>query len=208
VDFPEAVLAAVEAAGAVEEVGKLMYNDNKMSNLSQDLQGVEEFNLETFSDDRGFFREVIRTANLEEKSGKPFITKQVNHSRSTKNTLRGIHVAPWNKIIYVPHGTVQSAIVDCRKDSPTFGKYQSVILGEENRSCVFVPAGCGNSFLVLSEDADYVYLADETWAPNMEKGVAWNDQTLAIGWNLSEADGEPVLSEKDKNNPAFLTVFA
>ena len=176
-----------------------------MSNKSQNLEGVVEFNLTTFSDDRGFFREVIRISQVDEKLGEvPFITKQVNHSRSTKNTLRGIHVAPWNKIIYVAHGKAQSVIVDCRKDSPTFGKYQTVVLGEENRSCVFVPAGCGNSFLVLSDDADYIYLADETWAPNLEKSVAWNDETLGIEWQL---EGEPVLSEKDKINPPFSEVF-
>jgi dTDP-4-dehydrorhamnose 3,5-epimerase len=175
-----------------------------MSNQSQGIPGVIEFNLTTFSDDRGFFREVVRISQIETGLGKPFITKQVNHSRSTKNTLRGIHVAPWNKIIYIAHGKAQSVIVDCRKDSPTFGKYQSVILGEDNRSCVFVPAWCGNSFVVLSEDADYIYLADQEWAPNMEKSVAWNDQTLGIEWKL---DGEPTLSEKDKQNPSFSEVF-
>jgi len=174
--------------------------------MSQELQGVEEFNLATFSDDRGFFREVVRLSQVGEKLDKPFVVKQFNHARSTtKNTLRGIHVAPWNKIIYVSHGSVQSVIVDCRKDSSTFGKYKSVILGEENRSCVFVPAGCGNSYLILSEDADYMYLTDQEWAPNLEKAVAWNDEALGIEWKL---DGEPLLSEKDKVNPSFLTVFS
>jgi dTDP-4-dehydrorhamnose 3,5-epimerase len=179
-----------------------------MHNQSQDLREVVEFDLTTFPDDRGFFKEVIRTGQLEEKIGKPFVTRQVNHSRSTKNTLRGIHIAPWNKLIYVVHGTVQSVIVDCRKGSPTFGKYKSVILGEDNRSCIFVPAGCGNSYLVLSEDADYLYLTDQEWTPNQEKGVAWNDKDLAIDWQLSEADGEPTLSEKDKNNPSFSAIFS
>lgn len=181
-----------------------MYNDNKMSNQSQTLQGVVEFNLPTFSDDRGFFREVIRFSQLEKSLTATFVTKQFNHSRSIKNTLRGIHAAPWNKIIYVPHGEVQSVIVDCRKDSPTFGKYQSVVLGEDNRSCIFVPKGCGNSYLVLSDDADYIYLTDVEWAPNMEKGVAWNDPTLAIDWKI---EGNPLLSEKDKNNPPFSAFF-
>jgi dTDP-4-dehydrorhamnose 3,5-epimerase len=175
-----------------------------MKNQSQELEGVIEFNLNTFSDDRGFFREVIRLSQLEEKIGQQFIAKQVNHSRSSKNTLRGIHVAPWNKIIYVPYGKVQSVIVDCRKDSPTFGKYKSVVLGEDNRSCVFVPKGCGNSYLVLSDVADYMYLTDQEWAPNLEKGVAWNDQTLAIEWML---ENDPTLSEKDKNNSSFSTTF-
>jgi dTDP-4-dehydrorhamnose 3,5-epimerase len=171
-----------------------------MINQSIDIQGIIEFNLNTFLDDRGFFREVVRISQVEEKIGQPFIVKQFNHSRSTRNTLRGIHVAPWNKIIYVPHGKVQSVIVDCRKDSPTFGKYKSVILGEDNLSCVFVPAGCGNSYLVLSEEADYVYLTDQEWAQNQEKGIIWNDETLAIDWKL---EGEPLLSEKDKVNPLF-----
>jgi dTDP-4-dehydrorhamnose 3,5-epimerase len=175
-----------------------------MSNQSQELEGVIEFNLNTFPDDRGFFREVIRLSQLEAKSGQPFLAKQVNHSRSTKNTLRGIHVAPWNKIIYVPHGKVQSVIVDCRKDSPTSGKYKSVVLGEDNRSCIFVPKGCGNSYLVLSEDAEYIYLTDQEWAPNLEKGVVWNDQALAIDWML---ENDPTLSEKDKNNPLFSMLF-
>ena len=61
-----------------------------------------------------------------------------------------------------------------------------------------MPKGIGNSYLVLSEDADYVYLTDEEWSPNREYGVAWNDPTLNISWQLSE---EPVLSDRDKNNP-------
>jgi dTDP-4-dehydrorhamnose 3,5-epimerase len=171
-----------------------------MQNQVDKLEGVLVFDRPTFPDERGFFKEVLRFSEVEKALGQTFTVKQVNHSRSVKNTLRGIHVAPWNKLIYIPHGRVQSVIVDCRKDSSTFGKYQSAILGEENKACIFVPKGCGNSYLVLSDDADYFYLTDEEWAPNREKGVIWNDKDLGINWQL---EGEPLLSEKDKTNPTF-----
>ena len=168
------------------------------------IQGVLQITLPVFEDDRGFFKEVVRISEIEKSLGKQFIARQVNHARTTKNTLRGIHIAPWNKIIYVPRGKVQAVIVDCRKDSLTFGKHESIILGDENRSCVFIPADCGNSYLILSRDADYMYITDEEWKPNIEKNVAWNDSMLAIDWKLQ---GKPLLSEKDKNNPSFAVVF-
>jgi dTDP-4-dehydrorhamnose 3,5-epimerase len=165
------------------------------------IDSILQINSSAIPDGRGFFKEVMRASEVEKALGKAFIVKQVNHSRSSKNTLRGIHVAPWNKIIYVVRGKVQVVIIDCRKDSLTFGKYESVVLGDENRSCMLVPAGCGNSYLVLSDEADYLYFTDEEWVAGKEKNIAWNDPTLAIKWELNA--GEPVLSEKDKNNPPF-----
>ena len=117
------------------------------------IQGVLQITLPVFEDERGFFKEVVRISEIEKTSGKQFIVKQVNHAKTTRNTLRGIHIAPWNKIIYVTRGKVQAVIVDCREDSLTFGKHESLILGDENRSSVFIPANCGNSYLILSEDA-------------------------------------------------------
>lgn len=164
------------------------------------IEGVLEIQRQTFPDDRGFFRESFRLGELEENLGYQFQIKQANHSRSVINTLRGIHQAPWNKLIYVPHGKVQAVIVDLRNSSPTYGKFESFIIGEDNKSSIFVPKGCGNSYLVLSEDADYTYLTDQEWAPNLEKGIAWNDPEIGIKW---EVGGEPLLSEKDKINPSL-----
>jgi len=175
-----------------------------MDNKVEKIKGVEIISLPTFSDKRGFFREVVRINEIEEIIGKSFVVKQVNHSRSSRNTLRGIHAAPWDKLIYVTKGKVQSVIVDFRKNSPTFGKHISIVLGEENKSCVFIPAFCGNSYLVLSEDADYVYLTNEEWSANREIGILWNDPNLKIDWML---EGEPILSEKDKNNPTLEQAF-
>lgn len=164
------------------------------------IPGLVVIQRQTFSDERGFFREAVRIPELEEAVGVAFAVKQMNHARSSKNTLRGIHVAPWNKLIYVVSGKVQQVVVDLREDSETFGKYESFVIGDDNRSGIFVPAGCGNAYLVLSDEADYVYLTDEEWLPNREVGVAWNDPALGIKWEIS---GEPMLSEKDRQNPNF-----
>ena len=163
------------------------------------LNGVFEILRPTYPDGRGFFRESIRIEDLEEQIGYPFKVAQANHSRSIKNSLRGIHIAPWNKIVYVTRGKVQAVIVDLRGDSPTFGKYQSFIIGEENRSSILIPAGCGNSYLVLSDEADYTYLTDQAWEPNKESAIAWDDPTLAIKWETTE----PLLSERDQEAQSF-----
>lgn len=168
------------------------------------LNGVLLINRPTFADDRGFFRESVRVKDLVAEAGKEFNIVQANHARSSKGILRGIHVAPWNKMIYVTRGKVQAVIVDLQKDSPTFGKHESFILGDETKNSLFVPAQCGNSYLVLSEDADYTYLTDQEWAPGLEFNVAWNDPTLGVKWEL---DGEPILSEKDKQNPTMNSLF-
>jgi len=168
------------------------------------VEDLLQIDFPTFKDDRGFFKEILRISEIEKAIKKNFIVKQINHARSAANTLRGIHAAPWNKIIYVPKGIVKMVMVDLRDSSLTFGKYESIVIGDLSRSCVFVPAYFGNSYLVLSESADYIYLTDQEWSPNKERGVAWNDPTLAIKWELKR---EPILSEKDKNNPLLTAVF-
>lgn len=162
------------------------------------IDGLVLIKRPTIEDERGFFREPARIKAVEEATGIEFNVKQMNHARSSKNTLRGIHVAPWNKLIYVTRGKVQAVLVDLREGSQTYKKFESVIIGDENKSSIFIPKGIGNSYLVLSEDADYIYLTDEEWAPNREYGVAWNDPSLNIPWQL---EGEPNLSDRDKNNP-------
>ena len=168
------------------------------------LAGVLQINRQTFPDDRGFFKETFRKSELEAVLGTSFEVKQANHARSAQNTLRGIHRAPWNKMIYVTRGIVQSVIVDLREGSPTFGKYESFIIGEENKASIFIPAYCGNSYLVLSEDADYTYLTDQEWEPNKEIGVAWNDKEIGVQWKITE---DLLLSEKDKQNPSLSEAF-
>lgn len=176
-----------------------------MNNLTTfPMKGLLRISLPTIRDERGFFEEMVRFNEIEKLLGKQFLAKQVNHARSIKNTLRGVHIAPWNKIIYVMRGEIQVVAVDCRKDSTTFGKHESIILGDENRSCVFIPAGYGNSYLVLSDEADYVYITDQEWTPNKETDIIWNDKDLKINWQL---EGEPFLSERDRRARSLSSVF-
>src|SRR3989344_7575842 len=165
------------------------------------LPGVFKIKRQTFSDDRGFFREVARLTELEKITGQTFNAKQLNHARSAKFTLRGIHAAPWNKLIYVVSGEIQCVLVDLREDSPTFGRHESFFIGNNDKSALFLPAWVGNSYLVLSENADYIYLTDQEWKEGLEKSVIWNDPDLAIDWKLKGK--QPMLSERDKTNPAF-----
>lgn len=168
------------------------------------ITGLFRIERPTFPDDRGFFRETLRRTELEAVLGNSFNIKQMNHARSTKDTLRGIHVAPWNKLVYVTSGKVQAVVVDLREDSDTFGQYESFILGDDNKSSIFIPKGVGNSYLVLSDVADYTYLTDEEWAPNKEFGIMWNDPTIGVKWELT---GEPLLSDRDTQNPSFKERF-
>src|SRR3989344_3343652 len=118
--------------------------------LKTSLEGVFNIRRKIFPDERGFFREVARITELEKEVGQKFVPVQLNHARTSKNTLRGIHAAPWNKLIYVISGEIQCVLVDFRKDSPTFAKHESFILGDNNRCAIYLPAWVGNSYLVLS----------------------------------------------------------
>lgn len=174
-----------------------MSNQNNL--LETELPGVYIIERPVFADDRGFFRETFRKDELESKLGFSFNPQQANHSRSKKDTLRGIHIAPWHKLVTCTNGLVQQIVVDTRKDSPTFGKYISVIIGEDNWRSVFIPAGCGNAFLVLSDQADYNYLTTEIWTPGKETNLAWNDPEINIQWQTNT----PNLSDKDNSNPSL-----
>ena len=178
---------------------RIMDKTNSIQKTS--LPGVLKIIRQTFPDDRGFFREVARITELEKEVGQKFVPVQLNHARSSKNTLRGIHAAPWNKLIYVISGEIQCVLVDFRQESQTFGRHESFFIGNNDKSAIYLPAWVGNSYLVLSENADYIYLTDQEWKEGLEKSVIWNDPDLAIDWKLKGK--QPMLSERDKTNPAF-----
>ena len=167
------------------------------------LAGVFLIERPTFVDERGFLREIERRTDLTRAVSRPITHAQWTHSRSRKGVLRGIHVAQWNKCVYVVSGNVQAVVVDVRRDSPTFGQHESLIIGEKRRAAVFVPAGCGNSFLVLSSRVDFMYSVDAEWYPGGEFGIAWNDSDLGIRWKIKQ----PLLSEKDERNPTVRELF-
>lgn len=143
-----------------------------------------------FPDDRGFYSELARIPEIDTLTGETFITKQLNQSRSNTNVIRGIHAEDWNKLITVTSGLCFCALVDLRKDSATFGKHQTFLLGSSSkalRGSLYVARGIGNSFCVLEGPADYVYAVDALWAErDIKKDVAINvfDPDIAIQWPI------------------------
>jgi len=167
------------------------------------IDGIVLIERPIVADERGFFHEIERRAELERAVQHTLQHAQWNHSRSRKSVLRGIHVAQWNKCVYTVRGTAQIAVSDLRPASDTFGQHVSFIIGERRRAAVFVPAGCGNSFLALTQVVDYMYSVDSAWYPDGEYGIAWNDPDLAIDWKIRQ----PLLSERDQTNPTLREHF-
>jgi dTDP-4-dehydrorhamnose 3,5-epimerase len=151
-----------------------------------------------FGDDRGFFMESWNAKTFSEATGLDVQFVQDNHSRSAKNVLRGIHyqvVKPQGKLVRVVTGAVFDVAVDLRKSSPNFGKWVGVELSAENKRQLWVPPGFGHAFLVLSDAADFLYKTTEYWIQEYDRGIVWNDPSLAIDWRLNGQ--EPVLASKD-----------
>jgi dTDP-4-dehydrorhamnose 3,5-epimerase len=156
-----------------------------------------------FGDERGFFFESFNQKTWLEKTGLATTFVQHNHSRSARHVLRGLHyqiVRPQGKLVRVVNGEVFDVAVDLRRSSPTFGKWAGARLSAENKRQFWVPEGFGHGFVVLSEFADFLYLATDFYAPEHERAIRWDDPDLAIDWPL---DGEPVLSEKDRGASLF-----
>lgn len=155
-------------------------------------------------DERGFFREIFHLNEIEEISGISFKGVQMNHAFSYPRVLRGIHAESWNKIICPINGEVFIAIVDVREDSPTFKKVETFIVNDENRIALFIPLGLANSYCILgSEPVHYIYLVDSYYDGSDTKAIAFDDPDLKIEWPVKD----PIISERDKNNPKFRDLF-
>ena len=151
-----------------------------------------------FADERGFFFESFNERAFLQASGTAAKFVQDNHSRSVKNTVRGLHyqiMQSQGKLMRVVAGEVFDVVVDIRRSSPTFGRWVSVHLSAENKKMMWIPVGLAHGFAVLSEYADFLYKATDYWAPQYERTLLWNDPGLAIAWPLA---GEPILAAKDR----------
>ncbi len=130
---------------------------------------------------------------------------QHNHSRSAQGTLRGLHfqTEPGQaKLVRCPRGRIFDVAVDLRRDSPTYGQWEGHELDDERHRQLFVPAGFGHGFAVLSEEADVAYLLSSTYDPATESGIAWDDPDVGVEWPLDD----PLLSERDKQAPRLADV--
>ena len=163
------------------------------------IPDVVLFEPKVFGDDRGFFFESFNNRVFEEATGLKRNFVQDNHSRSSKNVLRGLHYQiqhPQGKLVRVTVGEVFDVAVDIRKNSPTFGKWAGAMLSAENKQMLWVPEGFAHGFVVLSDVAEFLYKTTDYWYPEHERSIVWNDPDLAIDWNISEG---PSLSSKDAN---------
>jgi dTDP-4-dehydrorhamnose 3,5-epimerase len=156
--------------------------------LASDARGVffESFNLKSFRD-----------------NGLPTSFVQDNQSKSRRNVLRGLHYQIENvqgKLIRAVAGGVFDVAVDLRKSSPTFGKWVSETLSEENKKMIWIPPGFAHGFLATTENAVVVYKVTDFYLPSAERTIIWDDQDLKITWPI---EGEPVLSDKDLRGVPF-----
>ncbi len=170
--------------------------------IDTDIHDVKIIEPKVFGDERGFFLETFQARRYQENAGINLTFVQDNYSRSTKGVLRGLHFQKnkaQGKLVRVVRGEVFDVAVDIRTNSPTFGRWVSVILSEENKRQFWVPPGFAHGFVVLSDSADFEYKCTDYYDPSDEGCLIWNDPTLAITWPLDK----PVLSAKDQAGLRF-----
>jgi dTDP-4-dehydrorhamnose 3,5-epimerase len=174
-----------------------------MKKIETSLPGVLLLEPHVFGDDRGFFLESYNERSFAE-IGVPERFVQDNHSYSARNVLRGLHYQtqqPQGKLVRVITGEILDVVLDLRRSSPSFGKWQSITLSGENKRILWIPSGLAHGFRVVSEAAHVLYKATDFYSPEHERTIAWNDPQLKIDWQL---DGEPIVSAKDQHGLAFL----
>jgi dTDP-4-dehydrorhamnose 3,5-epimerase len=157
-----------------------------------------------FGDERGFFMETWNERAFRE-AGINATFVQDNHSRSVKNTLRGLHYQikqPQGKLVRVTRGEVFDIAVDLRTNSPTFGQWVGEYLSEENNRMLWVPPGFAHGFLVTSETADFQYKCTDFYAFEHERSIRWDDSSLKIAWGVTSLESL-LMSEKDREAQSF-----
>jgi dTDP-4-dehydrorhamnose 3,5-epimerase len=172
--------------------------------LETPIVGVRVIEPQVFGDPRGFFVETWQERKFAD-AGIAATFVQDNHSRSTRWTLRGLHLQvaqTQGKLVRVAAGSVFDVVVDLRRSSPSFGRWWSVELSADNHRILWVPPGLAHGILVTSDSADFLYKVTDFYAPEHERTLAWNDAALAIPWPLPPGV-EPKLSAKDKVGASF-----
>ena len=157
-----------------------------------------------FEDNRGYFMETYQENNFKD-AGHDLTFVQDNQSKSTKGVLRGLHLQlkyPQGKLVRVIKGEVFDVGVDLRGDSSTYGKWYGEILSEDNKKQLYIPPGFAHGFLVLSDEAEFLYKCTEFYHGEDESGIRWDDEDIAIDWPLDGID-EIILSDKDKEWKSF-----
>lgn len=176
-----------------------------MKFLQTELSGVIIVEPDVYRDERGFFLETFH-AEKYRQGGIEAVFVQDNHSRSLRNTLRGLHAQrhfPQGKLVRVIEGEIFDVAVDLWRPSATFGQWVGVVLSAENFRQVYIPPGFAHGFCVTSEWAQVEYKCTSFYNPTDELGIRWNDPELAIAWPVHH----PVLSPKDRSNPCLSEII-
>lgn len=168
------------------------------------IDGVYIIEPKVFGDNRGYFMESYNQEHFQE-AGFNMTFVQDNESKSSKGVLRGLHFQrkhSQGKLVRVTKGEVFDVAVDLRTGSETYGKWEAVILSEDNKKQFYIPKGFAHGFLVLSDEAVFNYKCTDFYAPEYDGGVMWNDPDINIEWPL-EGIENILLSEKDKDHPSL-----
>jgi dTDP-4-dehydrorhamnose 3,5-epimerase len=177
---------------------------SKWTILPTPLAGLILLEPRIHSDPRGSFFESYHQQDFAQL-GITCAFVQDNHSVSQRGTLRGLHYQvnrPQDKLCRVVVGEVLDVAVDLRAGSPTFGRWASFVLSAENHRQLFIPGGFAHGFLALSEGAEFLYKCSDFYSQPDERGIVWNDPTLAIDWQIKE----PLLSARDAALPRLASV--
>jgi len=152
-----------------------------------------------FGDARGFFFESFNARDFAQCTGLDVQFVQDNHSKSAKGVLRGLHYQiqhPQGKLVRVTQGEVFDVAVDLRKSSPTFGRWDGVVLSADNKRQLWIPPGFAHGFLVTSDNAEFLYKTTDYWYPEFERSLLWSDPTVGVQWPLHGQT--PLLAAKDQ----------
>jgi len=165
-----------------------------------ELEGVKIITPDVYCDERGNFFEIFQAEKYREMGMKDNFV-QDNQSFSKYRTIRGLHYQvgeyAQGKLIHIIQGKILDVVVDVRFGSPTFGKYISIELSDNDQKFIWIPAGFAHGFSVLSDTATVFYKCTAVYSPSHERGIIYNDQTLSIDWKVVS----PHVSEKDNNHP-------
>lgn len=178
----------------------------KFKKIETSIEGVYIIEPTVFGDSRGYFMETYSKKDFEE-IGLYYDFVQDNQSKSKKGVLRGLHFQKENtqsKLVRVIKGEVFDVAVDLRPNSNTYGKWEGVILSEENKKMFMIPRGFAHGFLVLSDEAEFTYKCDDMYNGEAEGGLKWDDQDVGINWPLGNMKKEDLItSEKDAKWPSL-----
>lgn len=177
------------------------------------IEGVIAVDVRSYGDQRGYFMETYKRPDFV-AGGITCEFVQDNQSMSTRGVLRGMHFQlnhPQAKLVRVVRGSVFDVCVDLRPGSPTWGKWEGVVLSAQNRRQFFIPRGFAHGFLVLSDEAEFSYKCDDIYHPNDEGGIMWNDPEVGIEWPALEGDqafdpAKIILSDKDRLHPPLASL--